>query len=242
MSGADASTLQAREAGVASTLPAASIARTSKLWEPLRDPDRPWRAHAPPKLEPNRAGTRTIEPDSEEANETLAESPSSCPTGPPRSTCPAPTHPHSRPARPGSRRHCRRRRSPARRSCGSHRQARCRPSASCKPPKPSRRAGTQTTSRTQKKQTKRSPQSKTSCPTGPPKSTCPARWCHRVRSRSRRVTRRSRRRYRPRLWRGRRTCASPRPGRRRPSASCRIRRQPRRCGTQRSKPLRSRRS
>ena len=38
VSGADASIVQAREAGVASTLPAASIARTSKLWEPLASP------------------------------------------------------------------------------------------------------------------------------------------------------------------------------------------------------------
>ena len=38
VSGADASMVQAREAGVASMLPAASIARTSKLWEPPARP------------------------------------------------------------------------------------------------------------------------------------------------------------------------------------------------------------
>ena len=39
VSGADASIVQAREAGLASTLPAASVARTSKLWEPLARPE-----------------------------------------------------------------------------------------------------------------------------------------------------------------------------------------------------------
>ena len=113
---------------------------------------------------------------------------------------------------------------------------RCRPSASCTPPKPSRPGDTQTSSPTQTKRTTSSPPSRTSCPSDPPKSTCPARWCHPARSRSRRVTRRSRRCCRPRPWRGRRTCACPRRGRCRPSASCRARRPPRRCGTRRSKP------
>ncbi len=38
VSGATVSTVQVREAGVASTLPAASVARTSNVWEPWASP------------------------------------------------------------------------------------------------------------------------------------------------------------------------------------------------------------
>ena len=130
--------VQAREAGIASTLPAASIARTSKLWEPLARPGVPSASYRPPR--PSRlAGTRRTSRTQTRRTRRSPRSKTSRPTGPPRSTCPGRTHRSSRPARRGSGRRCRRRRSPARQSCGSHWQARCRPSASCKPPKASRR-------------------------------------------------------------------------------------------------------
>ena len=102
------------------------------------------------------------------------------------------------------RRRCRRRRSPVRRSCGSRLQARCRPSVSCRLPRPSRRAGIRTSSRTQRRRTRRSPWSRSLCPRGRPRSRCRERT-HRSSRRGRRGWRRRCRRRRSRV---RQSCGS----------------------------------
>ncbi len=81
VSGADASTVQAREAGDASTLPAASTARTSKLCEPFARPEYAFGELQAPQAEPSRRHSN-VEPDSEEANDKLAAVEDVVPEGP----------------------------------------------------------------------------------------------------------------------------------------------------------------
>ena len=116
---------------MASTLPAASIARTSKVWAPLPARCRPSGAAGSPgrPVEPaleRRAGLRG-------SKRKLAEVAVVVPEGPAEIDVSGADASIVQARRPGSRRHCRPRRSRDLEAVGAT-AARCRPSASCRPP------------------------------------------------------------------------------------------------------------